>query len=207
MKHMLLAIASLALASCLAADAPYTCYLRVGTQEAERKTDTSGGKGKKKGSSTKTKTLTSTTSWPVSVSLRGKDIPSSDAVKLKCYFFGKTDGVPEKLGERVLDVSLDDKGDFKTDVTSPEAKLVHTTATTKSGGRGGRGRGGRGGRGRGSGNVSTNTRTSTSGTRVTGCIIQLVVKGKVEGSFASNSRWSRLAKEDPVDTEEVLKML
>lgn len=141
MKHMLLAIASLALASCLAADAPYTCYLRVGTQEAERKTDTSGGKGKKKGSSTKTKTLTSTTSWPVSVSLRGKDIPSSDAVKLKCYFFGKTDGVPEKLGERVLDVSLDDKGDFKTDVTSPEAKLVHTTATTKSGGRGGRGMG------------------------------------------------------------------
>lgn len=116
MKHMLLAIASLALASCLAADAPYTCYLRVGTQEAERKTDTSGG-------------------------------------------------------------------------------------------RGGRRRGGRGGRGRGRGNVSTNTRTSTSGTRVTGCIIQLVVKGKVEGSFASNSRWSRLAKEDPVDTEEVLKML
>jgi len=42
--------------------------------------------------------------------------------------------------------------------------------------------------------------------RVTGCIIQLVVKGKVEKSYASNSGWSKPARSDPVQVGEVLKI-
>jgi len=116
-------------------------------------------------------------------------------VKLKCYFIGLTDGSPTMLQESSVDVSLDEKGNFKTEVSSPEAKLVHTTITTGNNGRRGRGR-----------NSSTSTKTTTSGTRVTGCIIQLVVNGKVAKSYASNPGWSKLAKVDPIQQEEVLKI-
>jgi hypothetical protein len=144
----------------------------------------------------KSKTVTSIVSWPVSVSLRGKNLPAEDAVKLKCYFIGLTDGSPTVLQESSVDVSLDEKGNFKTEVSSPEAKLVHTTVTTGNNrGHGGRNR-----------NASANTKTVTSGTRVTGCIIQLLVNGKVAKSYASNPGWSKLAKVDPIQQEEVLKI-
>ena len=109
------------------------------------------------------------------------------------------------LQESSVDVSLDEKGNFKTEVTSPETKLVHTTTTTTTGGNNGRGRSGGRGRGR-NGNTSKSLKTSTSGTRVTGCIIQLIVNGKVEKSYASNPGWSKFAKVDPIQQEEVLKI-
>ena len=173
--------------------------MRVGNSSTTQSTTNGGGKsgkGGSKGKVSKSKTVTSIVSWPVSVSLRGKNLPAADAVKLKCYFIGLTDGSPVVLQESSVDVSLDEKGNFKTDVSSPEAKLVHTTVTT-----GNRGRGG--GRNR---NASATTKTTTSGTRVTGCIIQLLVNGKVEKSYASNPGWSKLAKVDPIQQEEVLKI-
>ena len=189
------------------AEEPYTCSMRVDNSSTTQKTTNGGGKsgkGSSKGKSSKSKTVTSIVSWPVTVSLRGKNLPAADAVKLKCYFIGVTDGKPTMLQESSVDVALDEKGNFKTDVTSPEAKLVHTTTTTTTGGNNGRGRGGRG-RGR-SGGTSKSLKTSTSGTRVTGCIIQLIVNGKVEKSYASNSGWSKFAKVDPIQQEEVLKI-
>jgi len=178
---------------------PFTCSMRVGNSSTTQSTTNGGGKSGKGGSRgkvSKSKTVTSIVSWPVSVSLRGKNLPAEDAVKLKCYFIGLTDGSPTVLQESSVDVSLDEKGNFKTEVSSPEAKLVHTTVTT-----GNRGRGG--GRNR---NASANTKTVTSGTRITGCIIQLLVNGKVEKSYASNPGWSKLAKVDPLQQEEVLKI-
>ena len=189
------------------AEEPYTCSMRVDNSSTTQKTTNGGGKSSKGGSknkSSKSKTVTSIVSWPVTVSLRGKNLPAAGAVKLKCYFIGVTDGTPTMLHESSVDVSLDEKGNFKTVVSSPEAKLVHTTTTTTTGGNNGRGRRGRG-RGR-SGNTSKSLKTSTSGTRVTGCIIQLLVNGKVEKSYASNSGWSKFAKVDPIQQEEVLKV-
>ena len=198
MKRLsIIAAVTFAVFSGVAAE-PYTCSMRVGNSSTTQSTTNGGGKSGKGGSRgkvSKSKTVTSIVTWPVSVSLRGKDLPAEDAVKLKCYFIGLTDGSPTMLQESSVDVSLDEKGNFKTDVASPEAKLVHTTITTGNNGRGGRGR-----------NSSTSTKTTTSGTRVTGCIIQLLVKGKVEKSYASNPGWSKLAKIDPLQQEEVLKI-
>ena len=191
MKRLsIIAAVAFAVFSGVAAE-PYTCSMRVGNSSTTQKTINGGGKS---GKGSKTKTVTSIVSWPVSVSLRGKNLPAEDAVKLKCYFIGLTDGSPTMLQESSVDVSLDEKGNFKTEISSPEAKLVHTTITT--GNRGG-------GRGR---NSSTSTKTTTSGTRVTGCIIQLVVNGKVAKSYASKPGWSKLAKVDPLQQEEVLKI-
>ena len=188
------------------AEEPYTCSMRVDKSSTTQKTTNGGGKSSKGGAkskSSKSKTVTSIVSWPVTVSLRGKHLPAADAVKLKCYFIGVTDGKPTMLQESSVDVALDEKGNFKTDVSSPEAKLVHTTTTTTTGGNGH----GRSGRGRGrSGGTSKNLKTSTSGTRVTGCIIQLLVNGKVEKSYSSNPGWSKFAKVDPIQQEEVLKI-
>ena len=50
------------------------------------------------------------------------------------------------------------------------------------------------------------TTSETSGSRVTGCIIQLMVNGKVEKAYASNPGWSRLAKTNPLPVSEVLKI-
>ena len=198
MKRLaIIAAVAFAVFSGVAAE-PYTCSMRVGNSSTTQNTTNGGGKsgkGGSKGKVSKSKTVTSIVSWPVSVSLRGKNLPAADAVKLKCYFIGLTDGSPTVLQESSVDVSLDEKGNFKTDVSSPEAKLVHTTVTTGNNGRGGRGR-----------NSSTTTKTVTSGTRVTGCIIQLLVNGKVEKSYASNPGWSKLAKVDPLQQEEVLKI-
>ena len=49
------------------------------------------------------------------------------------------------------------------------------------------------------------TKSSTSGTHVTGCIIQLLVKEKVERAYVSNSGWSLYAKKYPLPEAEVLK--
>lgn len=195
-RFSIVAAVAFAVFSGVAAE-PYTCSMRVGNSSTTQSTTNGGGKSGKGGSRgkvSKSKTVTSIVSWPVSVSVRGKNLPAEDAVKLKCYFIGLTDGSPTVLQESSVDVSLDEKGNFKTEVSSPEAKLVHTTITT--GNRGG-------GRGR---NSSTSTKTTTSGTRVTGCIIQLVVNGKVAKSYASNPGWSKLAKVDPIQQEEVLKI-
>ena len=188
-------------ASVAFAESPgYSCSMRVGNPDADE-TFSKGGTKKSAGAhsakSVKTKVSRRSVSWPVSVSIRGDNIPPSDKIKLKCYFMGTTDGKPDLLGEKTLDVELDDKGRFKTEVESPVEKLVHKTIktsrvkTTKRGARKA---------------VPSGTRSETSGSRVTGCIIQLVVKGKVEKSYASNPGWAKFAKTDPVPIQDVLKI-
>ena len=195
--------ALLVAATAVAADAPgYTCSMRVGNPAADE-TVSKGGAKKSKTShgakSVKTKTTKRSMSWPVSVSVRGDNIPS-DNIKLKCYFFGVTNGEQELLGEKTLSVELDDKGNYKMDVESPTEKLVQKTITTTKVKQVARG-----------GHIAkkagpSSTKSVTTGSRVTGCIIQLVVKGKVEKSYASNPGWSKLAKVDPVQVGEVLKI-
>ena len=186
-----------------AADGPgYTCSMRVGNSSTDETVSKGGAKKSKTAhaaKSVKTKTTKSSMSWPVSVSLRGDKIPT-DSIKLKCYFFGVTNGEQELLGEKTLSVELDEKGNYKTEVESPTEKLVQKTTTTTKVKHVAKG-----------GHVvkktgPTSTKSVTTGTRVTGCIIQLVVKGKVEKSYASNSGWAKFAKTDPVSIPDVLKI-
>ena len=192
-----------ALTSVCAADG-YSCSLRVGNSTATQTVSKGGEKTSRSwnsSQSSKSKTVSRAVTWPVSGSIRGEPLPSSDDVKLRCYFIGTTNGKSAMLGEETKDIVLDEKGNFKLDVTSPSEKLVHTTTTTKSGGRvrwwGGHRRTSGG---------STSTKSSTSGSRVTGCIMQLTIKGKVAKAYASHPGWSTYAKADPLPEEEILKI-
>ena len=180
-----------------AAEGPgYISSLRVDNSTAKQSTSESKGSKKSGGRRTRTSVQTKTTSrslsWPVSVSFTGKSLPAAGSVKLKCYFIGTTDGKKAMLGEQTIPVTLDEKGVFKTVVTSPTEKLVRTktiTATRRTRHRGG--------------NMSA--KSETTGSRVTGCIIQLLVNDTVEKAFASNSQWSSLAKKSPLPEAEILK--
>lgn len=204
MKILLLIVFAFATASLSWAEDDYSCSMHVGNSTATQtiskggvQTSRSWGTSK----SSKTKTVARVVTWPVSLSIRGDPLPSDGDVKLKCYFIGTTDGKSALLGEETVDVTLDEKGRFKTEVSSPSEKLVHTTTTTRSGGRV-RWRGGH----RRTVGGSTSTKSSTSGTRVTGCIIQLLIKGKVEKAYASHPGWSMYAKLDPIPEKEVLSI-
>ena len=181
-----------------AADDPgYICTLRVGNSTADQFVSESKGAKKSGGRRTKktvtTKTTSTSLSWPVTVSIHGKSLPASGSVMLECYFIGMTDGRTEILEERTIPVGIDEKGVFKTEVTSPTVKIVRTKTITKT-----RARRRRGG--------SVSVKSETSGTRVTGCIIQLMVNYKVESAFSSDSRWSRFAKKYPLPVDEILKV-
>ena len=207
MKQIHIMAAAVAATFCMAASSPsaaaeaaeYSCALRVGTASADQSTTKDGGTTKKSGRNKKTSVKTKTTSrsltWPVTVSITGKSRPPADSVKLKCYFMGTTNGRPALLGEKTVSVDLDEKGLFKTEVTSPSEKLVHTTTRTNSRGRRNYG----GGR-----NRSSSLKTETTGSRVTGCIIQLVVKGKVERAYTSNSNWSKAARNPSLTESDIL---
>ncbi len=197
--HMLRVVALSALAALMAAPASlsaaepkeYTCSMSVDRPDADNDTTKTKGKGTRQGrtrSRTKTKTMRKSLTWPVRVSVRGKTIPKK--IKLECTFMGVRNGNGTVIGSRSVDVVLDDKGHFNTEVTSPTTTLVKTKTTKTKGRRW---------------NRSTSTSSKTEGERITGCIIQLVVNGKVERSFASDSRWSRYAREYPLDVSQVLK--
>lgn len=182
--------------SALAEDKGYNCFLHVGSSSSDQKTSDDHKRGNGR-SGSKSRTVATVVSWPVKVSLRGKSLPSPNAVKLKYCIIGETDGRSVIMEEKKLSVSLDAHGDYKTVISSPTAKIVHTTTVsrTRNGGR-------RNGNRR---NRSTNVKTSSSGTRVTGCIVQLVVNGEVERCYASDFRWRKLAKINPLPLEDVLK--
>lgn len=195
-SHILFA-AVLGAATAFAQAVPECSYtMNVGNSSAEQSVSKGAGKssgGRRSRSSVSTKTTSRSMSWPVSVSVRGKSLPPAGAIKLKCRFVGTTDGRAEFLGDNTIPVVLDEKGVFKTEVTSPTEKLVRTTTKTRT--RGGR----RGGRG-------MSTKSETTGTRITGCIIQLLVNGKVEKSFASHPGWRKFAKQTPLPEAEILKI-
>ncbi len=181
-----------------AAEGPgYISSLRVDNSTAKQSTSESkggakGSRGRRTRTSVQTKTTSRSLSWPVTVSFTGKSLPAAGSVKLKCYFVGTTDGKKAMLGDKTIPVTLDEKGVFKTVVTSPTETLVRKKTITTT--RRTRHRGG-----------NTSAKSETTGSRVTGCIIQLMVNDTVEKAFASNSQWSSLAKKSPLPESDILK--
>ena len=190
------AVCAATFAASAAGEPEYMCSLRVGNQTAEQSTSEGSGAKKSGGrytrTSVKTKTTSRSLSWPVTVSFTGKSLPEAGSVKLKCYFIGTTDGKKAMLGDKTIPVTLDEKGVFKTVVTSPTEKLVRKKTITTT--RRTRHRGG-----------NSSAKSETTGSRVTGCIIQLMVKDSVEKSFASDPRWSKAAKSSPLPESEIIK--
>ena len=199
MKHlkilaMLLCAATFATS---AAEGPgYISSMRVDNSTAKQSSSESEGSKKSGGRRTRTSVQTKTTSrslsWPVTVSFTGKSLPEAGSVKLKCYFIGTTDGRTTILGDKTIAVTLNENGAVKTVVTSPTEKLVRTKTITTT--RRSRHRGG-----------GMSAKSETTGSRVTGCIMQLTVNGTVEKAFASNSKWSSFAKQSPLPEADILK--
>ena len=185
MKILLAATMCAATFAVSAAEEPeYMCSLRVGNSTAEQ-SSTEGSGAKKSGgrhtrTSVKTKTTSRSLSWPVTVSFTGKSLPAAGSVKLKCYFVGTTDGKKAMLGDKTIPVTLDEKGVFKTVVTSTTRRRRHR-------------------------GVGMSAKSETTVSRVTGCIMQLTVNGTVEKAFASNSKWSSFAKQSPLPEADILK--
>ena len=196
LKTVVLLLCAATFAASAAEGPGYISSLRVDNSTAKQSTSESKGSKKSGGRRTRTSVQTKTTSrslsWPVTVSFTGKSLPEAGSVKLKCYFIGTTDGKKAMLGDKTIPVTLDEKGVFKTVVTSPTEKLVRTKTITTT--RRTRYRGG-----------SSSAKSETTGSRVTGCIMQLTVNGTVEKAFASNSKWSRFAKQSPLPEADILK--
>ena len=169
--------------SLFAAEKPYTCSLKVENPKTVSRTEDSSKGGRN--SRNQTKTIRRKMTWAVKVSFRGKDFPSG--VKLNCVYLGITNGQTAILGRQPTEVTLDEKGDFKVEMTSPEAVLTKTKT--------------RRGRGRNSG-----TQSETKGSRITGCVIQLIVGGEVVRSYATKPTWAKLARKNPLPDDEILKL-
>ena len=182
-----------------AAEGPgYICSMRVDnstamqTSSESEKSKKSSGRRTRTRTKVQTKTTNRSLSWPVSISFTGKSLPAAGSVKLKCYFIGTTDGRTTILGDKTIAVTLNENGAFKTVVTSPTEKLVRTKTIKTT-------------RRRRYGGGSSSAQSETKGSRVTGCIIQLMVKDSVEKSFASDPRWSKAAKSSPLPESEIIK--
>lgn len=203
MKEVRMLVAGLALMLVAAVSGEeYVCSMRVGTPTTSNDIGRSGGKSKGKGGSSQVKTTKTTQTWPVSISFTGKSIPT-EGIKLECTYLGMTKGRHEILGQKTVEIKLDEKGCYKGEVTSPEAVMTKTKTTTTSGGGNGRrgGHGGRGGNNRG--NRSSSTKSETSGTRIVGCVLQLTVNGEIVKGYASSSEWSRLAKKKSITESDL----
>ena len=196
LKTVVLLLCAATFATSDAEEHGYISSLHVDNSTAKQSTSESKGSKKSGGRRTRTSVQTKTTSrslsWPVTVSFTGKSLPEAGSVKLKCYFIGTTDGKKAMLGDKMIPVTLDEKGVFKTVVTSPTETLVRKKTITTT--RRTRYRGG-----------NSSAKSETTGSRVTGCIIQLMVKDSVEKSFASDPRWSKAAKSSPLPESEIIK--
>ena len=186
MKGLCLLSAVAVAGALFAAEKPYTCSLKVENPKTVSKTDSNkddnngGGFGM-----TRTKTTRRTMTWATRVSFRGKEFPSD--VKLCFFCFGDEDGTAKVLAQETQEVVLDAKGDFRVDLVSPEAVLTKTKSSGNS---------------NGNGNGSSGSKTK--GTRISGCVVQLMVGNEVVRSYASKPTWAKLARKTPLPEAEIL---
>lgn len=163
----------------------YSCSMKVEDPKTESNKSKSDS-GKSGRSNSTTVTTSRTMKCPVKVSFRGKEFPTG--IRLNCLFTGRTDeGQSVVLGKQTLEVKLDEKGDFKTEFVSSPAVWIEKKS-------------------RGGGRRNRNTKTEASGTRLGGCVIQLVVGDKVERSWTSKPAWKKLAEKYPLPESEILKL-
>ena len=189
MMRGLCLLSAVAVAGALfAAEKPYTCSLKVENPKTVSKTDSDKGGNNNGGGfgMTRTKTTRRTMTWATRVSFRGKEFPSD--VKLCFFCFGDEDGTAKVLAQETQEVVLDAKGDFKVDLVSPEAVLTKTKSS--------------GNRGNNNGNGSSGS--TTKGTRISGCVVQLMVGNEVVRSYASKPTWAKLARKTPLPEAEIL---
>ena len=157
-------------------------FLRVNPLAGETKTSGTGGRRGVLGVSSigrqnTTKTITRNMKWNCEVRYRGKPLP--DRLELKVFYIGSEakDVKPKILGRETVKLALDEAGKTSVEIESPTVRYTKSrTSGVVSGGHVSKGR------------------STASGQRISGCVVQLWEDGKLVKSYASQSVWDRAAK-------------
>lgn len=172
----------------LAAKPAWTCYLDVSPLMGETTSSKSGSSLRTLGtSSSSSKTITRNMRWRADVRVRGKGRPEKSELRVFYIAYHDDDMKPYIIKKEKHPLKLAAEGKDSIELTSPTTRLTKKRTRTSSSTRGG----------------FRSTHSSTTGERIGGCIIQLVVNGKVTRIWTSNSSWEKVSWDDPF-TEESL---
>ena len=166
---------------------PLTCSLSVSPLKADSSMKKSGGGSKGRGSSSSTTTFERNLKYKAVASFHG---PAPEKPVMKVWYVGMGDGGKEmiEVGKAEHPLELDEKGHATVELVSPTTKMTKVKTKTQSGGRNSRGGGG-------------TTKSTTTGERVTGCVIQVFAGNQLMKSWASDSRWAKAAKDPSFSIE------
>lgn len=161
-------------------------FLKVSPLAGESKTSGSNdgklltGRSLNTRSRSSTKTITRNLRWKCEVRYRGEDLP--EKVEVRAFYIGceADDNTPRILGQEVKNLTLDQGGKASVELESPTVKLTKTRSASGTGARSGR---------------VAKTKSTTSGQRMLGCVIQLFEEGELVKSYSSVSQWERAARE------------
>ena len=169
------------------ASEPLTCSLSVSPQKADSAVKKSGGGKGGRGSSSSTTTFERNLKYKAVASFHG---PAPEKPVLKVWYVGMGDGGKQmiELGKAEHPLEPDEKGRATVELVSPTTKMTKVKTTTRSTGRNSRGGGG-------------STKSTTTGERVTGCVIQVFAGGELMKSWVSDSRWSKAARDPSFSIE------
>ena len=165
-----------------AAEPSYSCSMRLGNPKFEGQVLEPGQKNSRsRNARRRVETLHRKMICPVAVSFRSKEIPTG--IKLQYVFLGQRDGSTVILDARTLPVTLDERGNFTTELISPVATLSKTKFRNRR-----------------------SSWSETTGSRVSGCIVQLYVGEKMVRYGATKPAWANVAKKAPMPDGELLKL-
>ena len=193
-KKVLFAV-MVALMGCAAwaARPQWTCYLNVSPLMGETETN-KGGSSLRMNSfnsgSSSTKTIKRNMRWRADVRVMGKGRPKEAELRVFYIAYQGEDGMkPYIIKKEKKALKLAEEGKDSVELTSPTTRLTKSRTRSSSGS---------------SHSGFRSTKTTTRGERIGGCVMQLVVEGKVNRVWVSNPAWEKVAWEDPF-TEETLK--
>ena len=190
---LLFATCLLLSAAALAVDKKPSCSFTVSPLRGESSITGNRGSGLLNRSSssqqlgTGSKTIERNLKWKVELRFR-EERPES--LQLKAFYLGySSDNKLVEIGKEQKSVELDKNGRASVELTSPTTRLTKTRSYTTSSSRYSGG--------------FTSSKTTRSGQRVTGCVLQLFGDGEMLKSYASDSRWTVAAAKDPFSLSEL----
>ena len=98
----------------------------------------------------------------------------------------------KQIGQETKTLTLDKNGRASVELTSPTTKLRKTRTQQSSSSRG-------------SSSGFRSVKSTTSGDRVSGCVVQLFGDGELLKSYVSDSRWASVADDVPFSIAELTK--
>jgi len=163
-------------------------FLKVSPLAGETKTSKSGGMNRgilglsTMHSQNSSKTISRNMKWNCEVRYRGKGLP--EEVELRVFYIGyEGNAMTAKiLGKDAKKLRLDENGKAVTELESPTVRLSKKRTSSSSGHFSNTGR-------------IAKTKTTVSGQRMAGCVVQLWEAGELVKSYASMSTWDSAAKD------------